>query len=73
LSPAHSSINFNGIEVIADKAGTVWRVEADGRSAAEDTLDQALSVVLPQLSYQDHDRLLVRLLLAVTTNSPQDG
>jgi hypothetical protein len=72
IETGRSSTNFNGIEVIADKAGAVWRVEAEGRSPAEETLDQALRVVLPQLSYQDHDRLLVRLLLAVTTSSPQD-
>jgi hypothetical protein len=60
-------LNFNGIEVVAEKSGDLWLVEAEGRSATEDTLDQALSIVLPQLSYRDHDRLLVRLLMAIAS------
>ena len=68
----HTSIVFHGIEVTAGKTDRLWYVEAEGKSVTSDSLDQALSVVLPQLSYQDHDSLLIRLLLATTTDPAQE-
>lgn len=42
----------------------LWHVEAAGRSASAEFLDQALELVLPRLSYEEVDSLLIRLLTA---------
>jgi hypothetical protein len=60
---AKTSVTFQGIEVTATK-GRLWHVEAAGRSASAEFLDQALELVLPRLSYEDIDSLLIRLLTA---------
>lgn len=54
---------FQGIAVTATK-DRLWHVEAAGRSASAEFLDQALDLVLPWLSYEDQDFLLIRLLTA---------
>jgi len=58
-----TAVTFQGIEVTATK-GRLWHVEAAGRSASAEFLDQALELVLPRLSYEDIDSLLIRLLTA---------
>jgi hypothetical protein len=66
---ARITVTFQDIEVTATK-GRVWEVEAAGRSASAEFLDQALDLVLPRLSHEDLDRLLIRLLSAATTEQP---
>jgi len=66
---ARITVTFQGIEVTATK-GRLWEVEAAGRSASAEFLDQALDLVLPRLSYEDLDRLLIQLLSATTTKQP---
>lgn len=63
---AKTTVTFQGIEVTATK-GRLWHVEAAGRSASAEFLDQALELVLPRLSYEDIDSLLIRLLTAAAT------
>jgi hypothetical protein len=58
---ARTTVTFQDIEVTATK-GRLWHVEAAGRSASAEFLDQALELVLPRLSYEEQDRLLIRLL-----------
>ena len=58
-----ATVTFQGIEVTAKK-NRVWHVEAAGRSASAGFLDQALDLVLPQLSYQEQDSLMILLLTA---------
>lgn len=57
------TVTFQDIEVTATK-GRLWHVEAAGRSASAEFLDQALELVLPRLSYEEQDKLLIRLLTA---------
>jgi hypothetical protein len=61
-----TTVTFQDIEVTATK-GRLWRVEAAGRSASADFLDQALERVLPRLSPEELDRLLIKLLMAAAT------
>jgi hypothetical protein len=61
-----ASVTFQDIEVTATK-GRLWHVEAAGRSASAEFLDQAVDLVLPRLSYEDQDSLLIRLLIATGT------
>ena len=63
---AKTTVTFQDIEVTATK-GRLWHVEAAGRSASAHFLDQALDLVLPRLSYEDQDRLLIQLLMATAT------
>ena len=56
-----TTVTFQGIEVTATK-DRLWHVEAAGRSASAPFLDQALELVLPRLSYEEQDSLLIRLL-----------
>jgi hypothetical protein len=63
---AKASVTFQDIEVTATK-GRLWHVEAAGRSASAEFLDQAVDLVLPRLSYEDQDSLLIRLLIATGT------
>jgi hypothetical protein len=63
---AKTTVVFQGIEVTATK-DRLWHVEAAGRSASAEFLDQALELVLPRLSYEDIDSLLIQLLMARTT------
>ena len=62
-SRAKATVTFQGIEVTATK-DRHWKVEAAGRSASAVFLDQALELVLPRLSYEEQDSLLLRLLIA---------
>lgn len=65
-----TTVTFQGIEVTATKI-RLWHVRAAGRSASAEFLDQALDLVLPRLSYEDQDRLLIRLLMATVTEQPR--
>ena len=60
---AKTTITFQGIEVTAEK-DKLWHVEAAGKSASAAFLDQALEVVLPQLSFAEQDSLVIELLTA---------
>ncbi|HET8751761.1 MAG TPA: hypothetical protein VFM43_04475 [Gaiellaceae bacterium] len=60
---ATATVTFQGIQVTATK-DRLWHVEAAGRSASAEFLDQALELVLPRLSYEEVDSLLIRLLTA---------
>lgn len=62
---ASVTVTFQDIEVTATK-GRLWHVEAAGRSASAVFLDQALDLVLPRLSYEEQDSLMIRLLMATT-------
>jgi hypothetical protein len=62
-----TTVTFQGIEVTATK-GRLWHVEAAGRSASAGFLDQALDLVLPQLSRQEQDSLMIRLLTAAAAD-----
>ena len=66
---AKTTVIFQDIEVTATK-DRLWHVEAAGRSASAEFLDQALELVLPRLSYEDIDSLLIRLLMATATGQP---
>jgi hypothetical protein len=63
---AKATVTFQGIEVTATKI-RLWHLQAAGRSASAEFLDQAIELVLPRLSYEDQDRLLIRLLMATVT------
>jgi hypothetical protein len=67
---AKTAVTFQGIRVTATK-DRLWLVEAAGRSASAEFLDQALDLVLPRLSYEDQDSLLIRLLMATATGQPR--
>jgi hypothetical protein len=58
-----AKVTFQDIEVTATK-DRLWHVEAAGRSASAEFLDQAIELVLPRLLYEERDRLLIRLLTA---------
>jgi hypothetical protein len=58
-----ATVTFQDIEVTATK-DRLWQVEASGRSASAEFLDQALELVLPRLTYEERDSLLIRLLIA---------
>jgi hypothetical protein len=60
-SGAKTTVTFQGIEVTATK-DRLWHVEAAGRSASAEFLDQALDLLLPRLTYEEQDSLLIRLL-----------
>jgi hypothetical protein len=61
-SPAEkTTVVFQGLEVTATK-DRIWHVEAAGRSASAEFLDQALDLALPWLTYEEQDTLLIRLL-----------
>jgi hypothetical protein len=64
------TVTFQDIEVTATK-GRLWRVEAAGRSASAEFLDQALDLVLPRLTYEELDQLLIQLLMETTTKQPR--
>ena len=61
-----TTVTFQDIEVTATK-DRIWHVEAAGRSASAEFLDQAIELVLPRLSYEERDRLLIQLLIATET------
>lgn len=60
---AKATVTFRDIEVTATK-GRLWHVEAAGRSASAAFLDQAVDLVLPRLTQQEQDSLIIRLLTA---------
>jgi hypothetical protein len=60
-----ATVVFQDIDVTASK-NRLWYVEAAGRSASAPFLDQAIELVLPRLTYEERDSLLIRLLLAAT-------
>ena len=59
------TVTFQDIEVTATK-GRLWHVEAAGRSASAEFLDQALDLVLPRLTHEELDQLLIQLLMETT-------
>ena len=63
------TVTFQDIEVTATK-GRLWQVEAAGRSASAEFLDQALDLVLPRLTYDELDQLLIQLLMETTVEPP---
>jgi hypothetical protein len=65
---AKAKVTFQDIEVTATK-DRLWHVEAAGRSASAEFLDQAIDLVLPRLSYEEQDRLVIRLLMAKEAES----
>ncbi|HEU5216778.1 MAG TPA: hypothetical protein VFU30_14700 [Gaiellaceae bacterium] len=65
-SGAKTRVTFQGIAVTATK-DRLWHVEAAGRSASAEFLDQAVDLVLPWLTYEEQDRLLIQLLVGVPT------
>ena len=64
-------VTFRDIEVTATK-DRLWYVEAAGRSASAEFLDQAIDLVLPRLSHEEQDRLLIRLLMATAAERSGD-
>jgi hypothetical protein len=60
---AKATVIFRDIEVTATKR-RLWHVEAAGRSASAAFLDEALDLVLPRLTYQEQDSLMIQLLTA---------
>ena len=60
---AKVKVTFQDIEVTATK-DRLWHLEAAGRSASAEFLDQAIDLVLPRLSYEEQDSLVIRLLMA---------
>ena len=66
---SRTTVTFQDIDVTATK-GRLWHVEAAGRSASAAFLDQALDLVLPRLTNQEQDRLMIRLLTATAEDSP---
>jgi len=66
-----TTVTFQGIEVSATK-DRLWHVEAAGRSASAEFLDHALELVLPRLTYDEQDRLLIRLLTATFREHSRD-
>lgn len=66
IPAARITVTFQGIEVTATK-DRLWHVEAAGRSASAAFLDQALDRVLPRLSLEEQDSLLIRLLMVTAT------
>jgi hypothetical protein len=61
-----TTVTFQDMEVTATK-DRLWHVEAAGRAATAEFLDQAIELVLPRLSYEERDALLIRLLTATFT------
>jgi hypothetical protein len=60
-----ATVTFQDLDVTATK-DRLWHVEVAGRAASAEFLDQALELVLPRLSYEERDTLLIRLLIATT-------
>ena len=67
-----ATVTFQGIEVTARKI-RLWHVEAAGRSASAEFLDQALELVLPRLRYEDLELLVIRLLSEAATANDGSG
>ena len=65
-----TTVTFQDIDVTATK-GRLWHLEAAGRSASAVFLDQAIELVLPRLSREEQDALLLRLLTATATAAKQ--
>jgi hypothetical protein len=62
---AKVTVTFQDIEVTAAKE-RLWHVDAAGRSASAEFLDQAIELVLPRLTHEEQDSLLIRLLIATS-------
>lgn len=58
-----ATVTFQDLEVTATK-DRLWHVEAAGRTASAEFLDQALEIALPRLSHEEQDALLIQLLVA---------
>jgi hypothetical protein len=64
-----TTVTFQDIDVTATK-GRLWHLEAAGRSASAVFLDQAIELVLPRLSREEQDALMLRLLTATAAKQP---
>jgi hypothetical protein len=62
---APTTVIFQDLAVTARK-GRLWHVEAAGRVASGEFLDQALERLLPRLTPAELDQLLIKLLAAAT-------
>lgn len=58
---AETRLSFDGIEIAVAK-DDLWHVEAAGKAAAARFLDQALELVLPHLTSQQRDALVLGML-----------
>jgi hypothetical protein len=67
---ANATVTFQDIEVTATK-DQLWHVVAAGRSGSAAFLDQAVDLVLPRLSREEQDSLLIRLLTAMAKHQPR--
>lgn len=59
---AKVTVTFQDIEVTATK-DRLWHIEAAGRSASAEFLDHAIELVLPRLTRDEQDNLLIQLLI----------
>jgi hypothetical protein len=66
------TVIFQGIAVTATRI-RLWHVDAAGRSASAEFLDQALELVLPRLSYAELDSLLIQLLTKTAMRDDWSG
>jgi hypothetical protein len=71
MTETRASLTFDGIEIAAAK-NRLWHVEARGKSAAERFLDQALEKVVPHLTSRQRDAVILKLLVLVHFQQPQD-
>jgi hypothetical protein len=60
---AKVTVTFQDLDVTASR-DRLWHVQAAGRSASAEFLDQAIDLLLPRLSQEEQDSLLIQLLEA---------
>jgi hypothetical protein len=60
---AKVTVTFQDLDVTANR-DRLWHVQAAGRSASAEFLDQAIDLLLPRLSQEEQDSLLIQLLEA---------
>jgi hypothetical protein len=60
---AKATVTFQDLDVTASR-DRLWHVQAAGRSASAEFLDQAIDLLLPRLSQEEQDSLLIQLLEA---------
>jgi hypothetical protein len=71
MAENRTSLTFEGIEIAAAK-DRLWHVEAEGKSAVDRFLDQALEKVVPHLTARQRDALMLKLLMLVHFRQAQD-
>jgi hypothetical protein len=67
---AKTTVIFEGIKVTATK-DRLWHVDAGPGPASAEFLDQTLDLLLPLLSRERLDDLLIRLLMAKAAKHPR--